>query len=138
MKAYLLDTGVLAGYFHKRTNALALLTPILKDHAAVTSIIVYGEVIEYLKGLSDFQTHYAKFHRLLKEIIPYPLTFSVLERYADLRRKMRQPYGTGVIGDMDTLIAATAIENDLTLITLDRDFERVPELKMQLVDFKTP
>lgn len=136
MKKYLLDSGILAGYFHKRKQAIALVTPMVKDHTAATSMIVYGEVIEYLKGLPDFHTHYIALHTILQEIIPYPLTFPVLECYADLRRKMRHPYGTGIIGDMDTLIAATAIANDLTLITLDRDFERVPELPMQLVDFK--
>jgi len=40
----------------------------------------------------------------------------------------------GMIGDVDTLIAATAIENDLTLVTTDSDFERVPELRLVRLD----
>ncbi len=136
MKRYLLDTALLAGYLHKRAKAIALLTPLLKNREVATTMIVYGEVIEYLKGLPDFPDHYKKFHHVLEEIPPYPLTFPVLERYADLRRQMRQPYGTGLIGDIDTLIAATAIENHLTLLTTDRDFERVPHLLLQLVNLK--
>jgi predicted nucleic acid-binding protein len=40
------------------------------------------------------------------------------------------------IGDIDTLIAATALEEHVTLVTIDRDFERVPHLKMKLVNLK--
>ena len=32
------------------------------------------------------------------------------------------------VGDMDALIAATALRHDLTLLTADRDFERVQNL----------
>ncbi len=35
---------------------------------------------------------------------------------------------------MDTLIAATAIEHGLTVVTLDGDFERVPGLPAMLLD----
>jgi predicted nucleic acid-binding protein len=37
---------------------------------------------------------------------------------------------------MDTLIAATALERNLTLLTMDTDFARVPDLQWQLVDLK--
>jgi predicted nucleic acid-binding protein len=40
------------------------------------------------------------------------------------------------IGDIDTLIAATAIEHNLTIVTIEHDFERVPHLKMKLVNLK--
>ena len=36
------------------------------------------------------------------------------------------------IGAMDALIAATALEFDLTLATRDRDFLRVPDLKVEM------
>src|SRR2546423_2874532 len=117
MKRYLLDTALLAAYLHKRAKAITFLTPLLQSREAATSMIVYGEVVEYLKGLPDFSDHYRKFHLLLEEIPAYPLTYPVLERFADLRRNMRPPYGQGLIGDMDTLIAATALENHLTLLT---------------------
>jgi predicted nucleic acid-binding protein len=34
---------------------------------------------------------------------------------------------------MDTLIAATALERKLTVITYDKDFQRVPGLKVTLL-----
>jgi predicted nucleic acid-binding protein len=43
---------------------------------------------------------------------------------------MRPPYGSGLIGDIDTLIAATALHYGLTLVTTDSDFTRVPDLRL--------
>jgi tRNA(fMet)-specific endonuclease VapC len=134
MNRYLLDTSLLAGYLHNRARAIELITPWLKASEAATSMLVYGEVIEYLKGLSNYADHYVKFHRILHEIAPYPLTYTILERYADIRRTLRPLHQD--IGDIDTLIAATALEHNLTLVTIDRDFERVPHLKTKLISLK--
>jgi predicted nucleic acid-binding protein len=41
-----------------------------------------------------------------------------------------------LIGDIDTLIAATALEYGLTLVTTDTDFERVPNLSLILLPRK--
>jgi predicted nucleic acid-binding protein len=60
-----------------------------------------------------------------------------MERYADLRRAMRPPHGPGLIGDVDTLTAATALDRNLTVVTTDRDFQRVPGLAVMLVSFKS-
>jgi predicted nucleic acid-binding protein len=73
---------------------------------------------------------------MLRRIAPLPLTYAVLERYADVRRQLRRPHGPGVIGDIDTLIAATALEHDLTVVTTDSDFQRVPGLKVRLVTLR--
>jgi len=54
-----------------------------------------------------------------------------------LRRQSRRPHGSGTIGDIDTLIAATAIEIGLTVVTTDTDFTRVPGLNLLLLRPKT-
>ncbi len=66
----------------------------------------------------------------------YNLSFSVLERYADIRRSLRGRGKPGIIGDADTMIAATALEYDLTLITADSDFQRVVDLKVMMYSTK--
>jgi predicted nucleic acid-binding protein len=38
-----------------------------------------------------------------------------------------------MIGDIDTLIAATALVHDLTVVTLDSDYTRVPGLSVMLL-----
>ncbi len=87
----------------------------LQRRTIATSMLVYGEVIEYFKGLPNFPAHYATFHKVLAEIPPYPLTYRILERYADIRRTLRPLHQD--IGDIDTLIAAMTIEQNLMLVT---------------------
>lgn len=89
-----------------------------------------------MKGFPNATHRQQHLRDLLREVYPYFLTYAILERYADLRRKLRPPHGKGLIGDIDTLIAATALERNLTLLTTDRDFDRVPHLKWQLVNLK--
>ena len=73
---------------------------------------------------------------LLGAIYPYFLTYSILERYAEIRRTLRPPHGPGLIGDIDTLIAATALERNLRVVTTDGDYERVPGLKVRRISLK--
>ena len=128
MTRYLLDNGVLIAYLKGRPGALRLIQPWIVAQEAATSQLVYGEAIEYLKSASDFRRHRTELRELLREITPYQLTYAILERYADLRRDMRRT--VGLIGDVDTLIAATALEHDLTVVTLDADYTRVPGLSV--------
>jgi len=134
MRLYLLDSTLLAAYLSGRKVAVDLIKPWIKKRQTATSILCYGEVIEYLKSKPNFLEHQSQLKQLLREIYPYFLTFPILERYADIRRKLRQPIGPGLIGDIDTLIAATAVERKLTLITVDTDFDRgIQGLKIKLI-----
>ena len=134
MRFYLLDSSFLAAFLNGRDFAVNLITPWIEKHQVATSILCYGEVIEYLKSQPDFKEHQTQLKQLLREVYPYFLTFSLLERYAEIRRKLRQPKSPGLIGDIDTLIAATAIERNLTLVTVDTDYDRdIPGLKLKLI-----
>jgi predicted nucleic acid-binding protein len=133
MRRYLADTTILTAYLYQRQPALDLLNPWITRKEAATSILVYGEMVEHLRGRADFLRHRDELRDLLKEVTPYFLTYAILDRYADIRRQLRPPHGPGLIGDIDTLIAATALERKLTIVTSDSDFERIPELKVLLL-----
>lgn len=137
MSRYLLDTPLVAAYLLGRPTVQALVNPWLIRREAATSIIVYGEVVEYLLGRSGFRERQQQLLRLLQDVAPLFPTYSVLDRYAVLRRSMRPPFGAGLIGDIDTLIAATALEQNLMIVTTDRDFTRVPGLGVLLLDRAT-
>ena len=126
MSRYLLDNGVLTAYLKGRPGALRLIRPWILAREVATSILVYGEAIEYLKSDAAFLLRRAELRALLREVAPLALTYPILERYAELRRELRR--SGGLIGDVDTLIAATALDHDLTVVTLDSDFQRVPGL----------
>jgi predicted nucleic acid-binding protein len=134
LRRYLLDTTPLAAYLCGRPPAVALIVPWLDSHKAATSILVYGEVIEYLMGRSGFPERQTQLRQLLREVTPLFLSYSVLDRYARLWRSLRPPRGPGLIGDIDGLIAATALERGLTVVTTDGDFTRVADLSVLLLD----
>ena len=133
MRQYLLDTNILNAYMQGRSGVLSLAQEWVYNDEATTSMIVYGEIIEYLKSFPNYVKREKELRNLLRKVHPYDITYAVLERYADMRRAMRPPYGSGLIGDMDTLIAATAVQYKLTLVTTDSDFKRVPNLSLMLL-----
>jgi predicted nucleic acid-binding protein len=89
MKRYLLDTTPLAAGLFNRPAAVDLLRPWLERHEAATSIVVYGEVVEYLKEFPDFAQRHAQFRQFLRAVTPYFLTYAIMVRYAELRRRLR-------------------------------------------------
>lgn len=133
MRQYLLDTPAVAALLNNRPTAVSLMRPWVASQEAATSALVYAEVTEYIKGFADYPRYQRALRTLLQEVRPYTPTYAILERYADLRRQMRPPYGPGLIGDIDTLIAATALERNLILATTDADFQRVPGLHVQML-----
>jgi predicted nucleic acid-binding protein len=114
-----------------RHGAIDLIQPWIVAGEAATSQLVYGEAIEYIMSDANFMRRRTELRMLLRAITPYRLAYPILERYADLRRTLR-PLGA-MIGDIDTLIAATALVHDLTLVTLDNDYTRVPDLSVMLL-----
>jgi len=133
MRQYLLDTGPLAAYLNNRPQAVTQISPWIAAREAATSVLVYAEIVEYLHGLPSVATHKSQLRRLLRTVYPYSLTYAIMDRYAQIRRQLRPPHGPGLIGDVDTLIAATALERELTVVTMDTDFQRVPGLKVILL-----
>lgn len=133
MRRYLLDSTPLTGMLNKREPFVGLIQPLLLRGELATSILVYAEVVEYLKGSPNFALRRQQLRTFLHGVYPHFLTYSILDRYADIRRHLRPPHGPGLIGDIDTLVAATALERDLTVITTDTDFERVPNLRVMLL-----
>jgi predicted nucleic acid-binding protein len=137
--SYLLDTAPLAAYIFGRPGAVARLDALIQNGQATTSILTFGEVIEYLRSFPNFGHNEQTLRGLLRNAVrPYALTYTIEIRYADIRRLMRATRGPngqliGLIGDIDTLIAATALEHGHTLITADSDYLRVPGLSVQLL-----
>src|SRR5918998_3111328 len=133
MRRYLLDTAPLAALLLARPAAVDLMSPWLNRHEVATSILAYAEVVQYIKDFSDVKRRQPQLRTLLGEVYPYFLTYPILERYTDIRGSLRKPHGKGLIGDIDALIATTALERNLPVVTIDSDFQRVPHLKVILL-----
>lgn len=134
---YLLDTGPLTGLLRGRPGAVQAMQSWVLRGKAATSVLVYGETVEYLTTRPDAAALRSALGHLIVEVAPLPLHLPTLERYAALRLQLRPPHGSGLIGDIDTLIAASALEHDLTVVTNDGDFIRVPGLQVLLLARRT-
>jgi predicted nucleic acid-binding protein len=133
VKKYLLDNGPLVALLKGRADAEQLMRGWVQADEVATCQVVYGEAIEYNKSDQQFPQLRQNLRNLPQVVTPYRLTYAILERYAEIRRTLRPPYGPGLIGDIDTLIAATALEHGLTVVTLDGDMARVPGLSAMVL-----
>jgi predicted nucleic acid-binding protein len=131
--AYLLDTGVLTAYLQQRPAIKVLVEPWILQGIARTSLLVYGEIVEYFYSLPNATQRITQLQTLVNVMGALNVTLSIEDRYATVRRALRPPHGPGIIGDIDTLIAATAVEHQLTLVTADSDFQRVTGLAVMLI-----
>src|SRR3954451_16943462 len=107
MRRYLLDTPLVSALLNNRPGTVSLVQPWIAANEAATSVLVYGEVIEYIKPTQRYSAHYSVLRNLLKGVYPYYLTLPIMERYADIRLFLRRG---NLIGDIESLIAATALE----------------------------
>ncbi|MGH2562808.1 MAG: type II toxin-antitoxin system VapC family toxin [Thermomicrobiales bacterium] len=127
MSRILIDTDWIIDVLHGQVAAVEKLNE-LEPRGLAVSLISYGELYqgayyarnrdEALAGLREFLVG--------KDLLP--TTVSVMERFGIVRgqltRQLRQQ-----IGDMDVIIAATALTYDLTLMTRNlRDFQHIPDL----------
>ena len=131
MSVYLLDTDWIVNVLHGQEAAIQTLLELASSGFAV-SIITYGELYEGAYYARQPEPALAGLNAFLEGKEVLPLTLAIMERFAIVRgalpRSIRRQ-----IGDMDILIAATALEHDLTLLTRNlRDFQHIPDLKCSL------
>jgi tRNA(fMet)-specific endonuclease VapC len=125
---YLVESDRAIDYLKGRPDAVRLLQALAEEGLAL-SVISYGEIYEGIYFGSHPRQHERDLRRFLQLVRVLPLTQVVLRRYAQIRGRLRQQ-GTP-IGELDTLVAATALHHNLTLVTRNRrHFDRVPGLKI--------
>lgn len=133
MSLYLLDTDwmvdVLNGH-EAATQTLMKLAP----YGLALSLISYGELYEGAHFSRDPEAAMEALRTFLQGKEVLPLTHATMAQFAMLRgnlpRRLRQQ-----IGDMDLLIAATAIEHGMILLTRNlKDFRHIPKLNLFQAD----
>jgi tRNA(fMet)-specific endonuclease VapC len=123
---YLVDTDRLASYLNGRPDAVALLSSLRQDGLAI-SIITYGEIYDGIYASNDPRGKEFAFLQVLRRVEVLPLTRTIMKRFARLRGDLRRR--GQLIGDPDILIAATALQHGLTLVTRNlRHYQRIPGL----------
>ena len=98
----------------------------LRAHEGVALAISTVSVLEFLEGYG----HPRAGERLLEAYVRLPVTDSVARRGSRLRRTLRAE--GQIIGDFDVLIAATALDAGVPLVTANAThFKRVQGLEVE-------
>ena len=127
--AYLIDTDTIIFALRNDKNVLTKFQE-NKDIPISISMITYAELIFGAKRSQNGQKNMIKVNHI-RDIYPIEaLNEGVMEVFADTKAKLIE---RGIrIDDMDLLIAATAIYNDLTLVTNNtKHFKNIPNLKIE-------
>lgn len=127
--AYLIDTDTIIFALRNDKDVLAKFEE-NKNIPISISMITYAELVFGAKRSQNEQKNMIKVNHI-RNIYPVEeLSEGVMEVFADVKAKL---LGRGIrIEDMDLLIAATAIYNEMTLVTNNtKHFENVPDLKLE-------
>ena len=127
--AYLIDTDIIIFALRGDKTVLAKFEE-NKNIPISISLITYAELVFGAKRSQNERTNMLKVNRI-REIYPVEeLNIGIMELFADIKAKM---YSKATrIEDMDLFIAATAIYNDLTLVTNNtKHFRNIPLLKLE-------
>ena len=127
--AYLIDTDIIIFALRGDKTVLAKFEE-NKNIPISISMITYAELVFGAKRSQNERTNMLKVNRI-REIYPVEeLNIGIMELFADIKANM---YSKAMrIEDMDLFIAATAIYNDLTLITNNtKHFKDIPLLKLE-------
>ena len=127
--AYLIDTDIIIFALRGDKTVLAKFEE-NKTIPISISMVTYAELVFGAKRSQNEQTNMIKVNHI-REIYPIEeLNVGVMEVFADIKTKM---YAKAIrIEDMDLFIAATAMYNDLTLVTNNtKHLENIPGLKFE-------
>jgi len=127
--AYLIDTDIIIFALRGDKTVLAKFEE-NKNIPISISMITYAELVFGAKRSQNERTNMLKVNRI-REIYPVEeLNIGIMELFADIKANM---YSKAIrIEDMDLFIAATAIYNDLTLVTNNtKHFRNIPLLKSE-------
>lgn len=128
---YLLDTDWTIQYLNGLERFIERIDN-LEPEGLSLSIISIGELYEGVFGAADPRAREDEFHALLERVEILPVDVEVARIFAVERSRLRRD-GL-LIGDLDLLIAATALRYDLTLLSNNRrHFERIPSLAVESV-----
>ena len=125
--SYLLDSDIIIFFLRNQTNTINLVSK-LSTQQIFTSVICIGEVNQGFL-YPKFKTYQKKFNQFLKNIKIKDVNQKIMIRFSKVRHELKKRGQK--IEDLDLIIAATCIENDLTLVTNNqKHFSRIPDLKI--------
>ena len=125
---YALDSNTVLDYFRGRGDVAKHLLAVPPSEVALPAIVAY-EVWVGVLGSQNAPRRRAQYEQFPASVTVLDFDSGVAHRAAELRRALER--AGEAIGPMDTLIAATALARNATLVTRNvREFGRVRGLKL--------
>jgi predicted nucleic acid-binding protein len=137
----LLDTNILINFIRSRQFKNRFLEKYGKDgYTLVTSIVVIGELEAFALKQKWGKQKLKAIEELKKSIFIYPIRIQqIINRYAEIdaysqNKLTNKPLKMSArnMGKNDLWIAATASVYEMTLMTMDKDFEHLSEAFLEL------
>mgnify|MGYP001584764056 CR=1 FL=1 len=127
---YLVDTDWVIDHLANVPEAVRLLDRLAQEGIAI-SIITYMEAYQGVLRNPNPEEAQSKLGAFVDTVPVLPLSATVARRCARLRETLRKQGKRVNARALDLIIAATALEYDLTLVTRNtEDYADVPELKL--------
>jgi tRNA(fMet)-specific endonuclease VapC len=124
---YLTDATWTIDLLNGQPQAVTLLPQLLADGLAL-STLTYMEVFDGIYTSRDPKQAAAGFRQFLRAVTVFPFSRRVAQRAARLRGNMRAQKLRLEHRAIDILVAATALELGLTMVTSDTDYDDIPGL----------
>jgi tRNA(fMet)-specific endonuclease VapC len=127
---YLVDSNVVIDHLGAVPDASQFLDRFAQD-GIVISIVTYMEAFQGVARSTEPEAAHDKFQAFTESVLILPFSFAVAERCARLRETLRSQKKRVNSRALDLIIAATALEYDLTLVTKNTDdFKDIPDLPL--------
>lgn len=124
--SYLLDADWIISFLNGQRRANELINQ-LAQAGLFVSVVAYGEVYEGLLARPEFDKHFEALSQFVAMVDLLTLDVRTAQTYGTLRAFLR---AQGLlIPDNDLWIAATALTHELTVVSRDQHFSRIPDLK---------
>jgi tRNA(fMet)-specific endonuclease VapC len=131
--AYLIDSDWVIDHLANVPEATELLEGLAGEGIAI-SIVTYMEVFQgLLRSPSVAEEEEPRFDTFVEGVPVIPLSLAVARRCARIRETLRRQRKRVNTRALDLIIAAAALEHDLTLVTRNlEDYDDIPELRLYL------
>ena len=126
--SYLLDTNICIYFLKQHPGIIKRMVKCRDDEIAI-SIISLAELQFGAQNSSQVGNNIKRIEFFLERVQLLDLTPKTTDIFARIKASLRK--SGNIIDDFDILIGATAIENDLTLVTdNERHFSRIEKIRM--------
>jgi tRNA(fMet)-specific endonuclease VapC len=128
--AYLIDSDWVIDHLSEVEEAVELLSHLVADGIAI-SIITYMEVYQGILRSPNKEQARAQFEAFLDAVPILPFSLALARRCAQLRQTLKAQGKRVNSRALDLVIAATALEHDLILVTRNtHDYADIADLKL--------